>query len=47
MKKEWRAPELEELNLNMTANAQAESDDYDGDWVQIDGTWYLPGNLES
>lgn len=44
MKKEWRAPEAEELRINMTENGDAISDDYDGDWVQINGQWYRPGS---
>ncbi len=44
MKREWRAPEVEELNINMTQNGQEQSEDFDGDWVEIDGKWYRPGS---
>ena len=37
----------EELSINETANGLAPSEDFDGDWVQIDGKWYRPGNGNS
>lgn len=42
--KKWNAPEMEELLINATANGAEKSSDYDGEWQQIDGKWYLPGS---
>ena len=47
MKKEWNVPVVEILELGKTANGQAPSDNYDGDWVQINDKWYRPGNADS
>lgn len=44
MKKVWENAEVEELVIGATANGQAPSDDFDGDWVSINGKWYRPGN---
>lgn len=44
MLKEWKSAEIESLDVEETANGQAPSDDFDGDWVQINGNWYRPGN---
>ena len=44
MKKTWNTPEVEELVITATANGLDKSNDFDGDWVQIDGLWYRPGN---
>ncbi len=44
MRKQWREPEVEELNINMTENGQDTSEEFDGDWVEIDGKWYRPGS---
>lgn len=43
MKKTWVTPEVEELVLTETANGTAPNKDYDGDWVSINGKWYMPG----
>lgn len=45
--KKWNTPDMEVLELSATANGQAPSDYFDGDWVQIDGLWYKPGNGEA
>ncbi|SEQ49345.1 hypothetical protein [Butyrivibrio sp. TB] len=45
--KKWNVPAMEELSINETANGLAPSEDFDGDWVQIDGKWYRPGNGNS
>lgn len=42
--KTWMKPELEELEIKATANGLQPSEDFDSEWVQIDGKWYLPGN---
>lgn len=42
--KKWNTPAVEELALNETANGAAPSDFFDGEWVEIDGKWYKPGN---
>lgn len=44
MKKTWITPEVEELVIAATANGMDKSDDFDGDWEQINGKWYRPGN---
>lgn len=44
--KKWNVPTIEELDVRATANGDVKSDDYDGDWVQIDGKWYVPGGNE-
>lgn len=44
--KEWNKPEIEELEINATANGQSASEDFDGDWVSINGKWYRPGSAE-
>lgn len=46
MKREWKTPSVEMLELSQTANGQAPSDDFDGPWVEINGQWYRPGNAE-
>lgn len=44
MKKTWNTPELEELVMTATANGLDKSNDFDGDWVNINGLWYRPGD---
>ena len=44
MKKTWNTPEVEELVITATANGLAPSENFDGDWVNINGKWYIPGN---
>lgn len=44
MKKTWVTPEVEELVLTETANGLAKEDKFDGDWVSINGKWYMPGS---
>lgn len=44
MKKTWENATVEELVIEATANGAAPSDDFDGDWTQINGLWYRPGN---
>lgn len=44
MKKTWLNAEVEELAVELTANGQAPSNHFDGDWVQIDDKWYRPGD---
>lgn len=46
MKKEWNTPKVEALELSRTANGLAPSEQFDGDWVQIEDKWYVPGNGE-
>lgn len=41
--KEWMKPELVEKMVSETQNAQAESENADGPWVQIDGRYLWPG----
>ncbi|WP_155830590.1 hypothetical protein [Butyrivibrio sp. NC3005] len=40
----WHAPVMEELNINAPANGMAPDENFDGDWVEINGRWYRPGN---
>lgn len=47
MKKTWLNAEVEELAVEMTANGQAPNDNFDGDWVQIGGLYYRPGDGSS
>lgn len=47
MKKTWEVPAMEELNINATANGLAPSDNFDGEWVQINGLWYKPGDAST
>lgn len=47
MKKTWIAPEVEELVMTETANGLDKSEDFDGDWVNINGKWYRPGDGSS
>lgn len=47
MMKKWNAPEMEELEINATANGQIPDENHDGDWVEIDGKWYRPGAGQS
>ncbi len=42
--KKWNAPEMEELSINATANAKGPSDHFDDTWVEINGSYYLPGD---
>ena len=42
--KKWMTPELEELEIAATANAQAESESADGPWVQNGDRWLWPGS---
>lgn len=44
MKKTWLNAEVEELAVEMTENGLAPNDKFDGDWVQIGGLYYKPGN---
>ncbi len=44
MKKTWENADVEELVIGATANGQEPNDDFDGDWVSINGLWYRPGN---
>lgn len=44
MKKTWLNAEVEELAVEQTANGQAPNDNFDGDWVQIGGLYYRPGD---
>lgn len=46
MKKDWTNPAIEELNIIETASGQVVSEDADGPWVNINGTWYSPGGDE-
>ena len=45
MKKTWITPEVEELVIAATANGMDKSDDFDGDWEQINGKWYADVTL--
>ncbi|MBR6626503.1 MAG: hypothetical protein IKL04_00785 [Lachnospiraceae bacterium] len=42
--KKWNTPEMEVLEVSATANGKAPSENFDGEWVQIDGLWYRPGD---
>ena len=43
MKKTWENATVEELVIGATASGATQSENHDGDWVSIDGTWYRPG----
>ena len=47
MKKAWENATVEELVIGATADGLEPSDDFDGDWVSINGKWYRPGNGET
>ena len=44
MKKTWLNAEVEELAVEMTASGLTPVEKFDGDWGQIDGKYYKPGN---
>ena len=44
MKKTWTNAEVEELVITETANGLAQSNNFDDEWVQINGKWYRPGD---
>ena len=44
MKKTWANAEVEELAINTTANGKKPNMNFDDEWVEIDGKWYLPGD---
>lgn len=41
--KTWMTPEVEVLDIKATANGTLPNEEFDGDWVQINGKWYKPG----